>query len=488
MPNPIQAHLPWADLTSLAPHQVAFQQTHPAVRRQILGQLHAAGDWQGFKSLIGVHGAQSRTDRLRASQGRPSPYAPANQPQPWHHYLWSKTAAVTANVERPLTWDEVGMRHPTIYGDPEVHGDEADGADGEGIGWAAGNLAFDRPGPEYDEGPWDLDFHLKNVPVSQIDYARHGAGDSRVASARRWYRESPDEVVPPVLVHRHGVYQVADGHHRGEAAALEGKETIPAYVAQSPYENEPFSDGQRGPYHGAEVHPHDASEGEWWRFSAFNSDNEDPETRTPSWNEVGRANAADYDEPLTEWENAHPPNFAIDDRRVRAFPHGLVPYNYLPGGKGTEEGDKWPEESGRFPSMADLQQNVVQPMVGIKETGDPSDPTYGGHKDQAHWPGRPWGPGDDQGIDHSTGKPSHEMIFNPYVDEHGHRVDPGVDEEGFEVSPREREEYLRQLRHTAAVEGFLNPYHGNPEFEGNPDFSHTWFHGTKGDPNFGSTR
>lgn len=44
-------------------------------------------------------------------------------------------------------------------------------------------------------------------------------------------------------------------------------------------------------------------------------------------------------------------------------------------------------------------------------------------------------------------------------------------------------------RKTAATsEPFPNPYHGNPEFGGNPDFSHTWFHGTKGDPSFGETR
>jgi 8-oxo-dGTP pyrophosphatase MutT (NUDIX family) len=170
------------------------------------------------------------------------------------HRSYTQNRGYMASAGHRLTWDEIGERHPSLYGDPEVHGEAADGADGEGIGWAAAQLAFDRPGhSEPDEGSWDLDFHLKDVPISQIDFARHGAGDFRVRSAQCWYQESPDEVVPPVLVHRHGVYQVADGHHRGEAALLEGLGKIPAYVAQSPHEDEPFSDGQRGPFHGAEI-------------------------------------------------------------------------------------------------------------------------------------------------------------------------------------------------------------------------------------------
>ena len=42
---------------------------------------------------------------------------------------------------------------------------------------------------------------------------------------------------------------------------------------------------------------------------------------------------------------------------------------------------------------------------------------------------------------------------------------------------------------TAAAQGYLrNPYHGNPQFGGNPEWSHTWFHGTKGTPDFGTRR
>jgi hypothetical protein len=62
--------------------------------------------------------------------------------------------------------------------------------------------------------------------------------------------------VPPlVLVHRHGVYQVADGHHRAAGAKAAGAASVPAYVAYSPHEDEPFSDGSSGPFHGAAKSP-----------------------------------------------------------------------------------------------------------------------------------------------------------------------------------------------------------------------------------------
>ena len=42
---------------------------------------------------------------------------------------------------------------------------------------------------------------------------------------------------------------------------------------------------------------------------------------------------------------------------------------------------------------------------------------------------------------------------------------------------------------TAAPQGYLrNPYHGTPEFGGRPEWSHTWFHGTRGEPDFGTRR
>ncbi len=177
--------------------------------------------------------------------------------------------SMEAVVSHPLSWDEIGERHPHLYGDPEVHGEAADGADGEGIGYAANHLANDRPEDPDGEnsGSWDLQFHREHVPVKSIDYARHEAGDPRVRHARYGY-ESPGpehrdwkQGVPPlVLVHRHGVYQVADGHHRAQGAAEAGRKKVRAYVHYSEHEDVPFSghDGEppeKGPFHGAVPHP-----------------------------------------------------------------------------------------------------------------------------------------------------------------------------------------------------------------------------------------
>lgn len=167
-----------------------------------------------------------------------------------------RTAALEPPGEHGLTWDEIGERHPGIYGDPEVHGEEADGADGQGIGEAASHLAFSRPEDPDAEGHsvYDLTFHQRTVDPARIDYQRNERFDPRVQRARQGFRgQLPGEHVPPlVLVHRHGVFQVADGHHRAEGADLEHR-PVRAYVAYSPHEDEPFGDGERGPYHGAET-------------------------------------------------------------------------------------------------------------------------------------------------------------------------------------------------------------------------------------------
>jgi hypothetical protein len=76
-----------------------------------------------------------------------------------------------------------------------------------------------------------------------------------VKYAAEGYSKNPDQVPPLVLVHRHGIYQVADGHHRAEGAKLANQRTVRAYVAYSPYPHEPSGDGDKAPYHGAEEHP-----------------------------------------------------------------------------------------------------------------------------------------------------------------------------------------------------------------------------------------
>lgn len=155
-----------------------------------------------------------------------------------------------------LSWDEIADRHPHVYGDADIHGDAADGADGPGIGDAANYLAHERaedPDAE-NSSVHDLDFHEETVHPRHIDYSPSGSDDYRVRHAREGYQQHPDQMPPLVLVHRHGVYQVADGHHRAEAAdSLD--QPVKAYVAHSPYPDEPFRDGDKGPFHGAEPTP-----------------------------------------------------------------------------------------------------------------------------------------------------------------------------------------------------------------------------------------
>lgn len=168
----------------------------------------------------------------------------------------------TAKDGRTLSWDEVGGYYPHLYGDPEVHGEAADDAD-SGIGSAANELAHDRaedPGAE-GSSVHDLAFHTETVHPKHIDYARHGASDPRVSHALEGYRSNPEQVPPLVLVHRHGVFQVADGHHRAEAAHIAGV-PVRAFIAHSPHPDEPFPASismdepeRRAPFHGAEPHP-----------------------------------------------------------------------------------------------------------------------------------------------------------------------------------------------------------------------------------------
>ncbi|WP_428957930.1 ParB/RepB/Spo0J family partition protein [Streptomyces sp. cg35] len=170
-----------------------------------------------------------------------------------------RTAALHAKATStgPFSWDEIGERHPHVYGDPEFHGEAAEGADGEGIGSAANHLAHDRPEDPDAEGSdvHSLEFHLQHINPRHIDFQRHGGGDGRVESARQGYSKNPGQVPPLVLVHRHGVYQVADGHHRAQAAYESRMDSVPAYVAHSPHPKTPFSDGAKGPFHSAETAP-----------------------------------------------------------------------------------------------------------------------------------------------------------------------------------------------------------------------------------------
>jgi ParB/Sulfiredoxin domain len=193
-------------------------------------------------------------------------------------YPEEHTAAVTAAYdwntdEGPFTWDEIAQRHPRVYGDDEDHEPGMGEGGGHDIADAAAELYHDRPGHPYSQSEGelhpsngspkaDIEFHPRTVDVNRIDYMRvdRDEHDPRVERAKKGFQDHRQrEKIPPlILVHRHGVYQVADGSHRGNGAAQAGWPSVRAYVAYSPHEDEPFAgrDGeppQRGPFHGAET-------------------------------------------------------------------------------------------------------------------------------------------------------------------------------------------------------------------------------------------
>lgn len=180
--------------------------------------------------------------------------------QAFDERLPPRSAGKTAAHE-PISWGQITERHPDTYG-VEYDDEEGDSGPGEEIARAAGELAFDRP-DEPSEDSWhhasDLDWHLEHVDPRHIDHDRAPPNDPRVRRAIEGHQKDPESVPPLVLVRRHGVYQVADGHHRASAAEYWGM-PVRAYVAHSPHEDEPFSghDGEppaRGPFHGAEPIP-----------------------------------------------------------------------------------------------------------------------------------------------------------------------------------------------------------------------------------------
>lgn len=196
-------------------------------------------------------------DSSAVSLAIPQDRGPCPWTTPWEQQVCpisepGPMALMQAKGSKTLSWDEIGERHPHVYGDSEIHGEAADGADGPGIGDAANYLANERPeDPDAENSSvHDLDFHEETVHPRHIDYSPSGVNDDRVTRAREGYQRHPEEMPPLVLVHRHGVYQVADGHHRAEAA--HGLDVpVKAYVAHSPYPDEPFRDGDKAPFYRA---------------------------------------------------------------------------------------------------------------------------------------------------------------------------------------------------------------------------------------------
>lgn len=194
----------------------------------------------------------------------------ADREEGGHYAAMAVTAAYDWETdEGPFTWEEIARRHPRVYGDDDDHEPGMGEGGGEDIADAAAELYHDRPSHPYSQTTGELhpyyndemQFHPRTVDVNRIDYMREEASDPRVSRARRGFQDhrQRDKIPPLILVHRHGVYQVADGHHRANGAEQAHWPSVRAYVAYSPHEDEPFAgrDGEpprRGPFHGAEAH------------------------------------------------------------------------------------------------------------------------------------------------------------------------------------------------------------------------------------------
>lgn len=192
--------------------------------------------------------------------------------EPYTRHDFSETQHHTAKNGKTVSWDEIGDHYPEQYGDPDLHGSYARGSDAHGP--EAHRLAFSRPDdPEGDHhGLGELRFHTEHVDPKHIDHATpetmpHEFNDphdlvnnkGRIDHAYQGYKHNPNAVPPVVLVHRHGIFHVVDGHHRSIAAKKAGV-PVRAFVAHSPYPNEPIpgiedDPDQYGPLHGAEPHP-----------------------------------------------------------------------------------------------------------------------------------------------------------------------------------------------------------------------------------------
>jgi hypothetical protein len=173
------------------------------------------------------------------------------------HYLYQPQHKQAAKkwLGQTSSWDEVARRHRGVYGNEDPADDyDEDTGEGEedpyGHGGAAVELAYDRPEEKFATSGGnhyldDLDFHHEKVYPRHIDYAPHEPGDPRLSRSRQGYMKDPTKMPPLLLVHRHGVYQVADGSHRAEAAHQLDK-PVRAYVHYSEHESEPFSDRPPG--------------------------------------------------------------------------------------------------------------------------------------------------------------------------------------------------------------------------------------------------
>lgn len=193
---------------------------------------------------------------IEHAQKNPALREEMKQGTPWKE-LEKASLGTEKTASRALDWHDVQRKYPHVYGDEAKSGEEEDNFAGWDPAGAVASLAFDRPekpsteleNPGHsDETVHDLTFHETRVHPQNIDYIEHAPDDLRVLHAVDGYRTNPEAMPPVLLVHRHGVYQVADGHHRADAGHRAGV-PIPALVAHSPYPDVPFASGERASLH-----------------------------------------------------------------------------------------------------------------------------------------------------------------------------------------------------------------------------------------------
>lgn len=137
-----------------------------------------------------------------------------------------------ANEQRGgMSWEDITKAHPEMA----EHEDTVN------------MLAHSHEGDRDAEGSnvGSLKFEHRNVPLSAVRNNQTGdrMRDPRTSEAFSGYqksrymdKEEQNHSVPPVLLVRRGArYEVADGHHRAEAAKMSASNThINAVVARSP--------------------------------------------------------------------------------------------------------------------------------------------------------------------------------------------------------------------------------------------------------------
>lgn len=209
--NPTKTHLPWVDVGGLTPEQSAFQRTHPKIRQQILDGMRG-GNYQQWQDYAKLHYAQSRLDFMRASEGRPSPYAHPKMPQPYGN---PSPAPMNTTVQ---------MRAVAAAEEYSVHPDE--------LGFLKARDYYDTP---LSERPWehssnaeDFDARVREI----MDTAQHEGirepvdvwGDRMHDGAHRW--EAARRLGIELPLRRHG--------------SVEDDEEQPDLSSDEPHQNDTY--------------------------------------------------------------------------------------------------------------------------------------------------------------------------------------------------------------------------------------------------------